>query len=176
MVFYSWGILHRVQDRDDLALQDFTRTVELDPSFAIGYSQIGFILVRLGRVEEGLGKILYALHLSPNDPMLRYIYSQKGMAELEFGDYPAALESERRAYELNLHTLRTHATLAALYAWLGDRPNALSQLADVRQLEAQADTTVSVGICENHPAQFPRYNEGLCRALDWSQEASNASR
>ena len=106
------------------ALHSFEHGVALNPSFAPGYAQIGNMLIQLGRFDEALDKIQYAIRLSPKDPALWFWARCAGWAELERGHDDAAFEWLFRAAALGRKSPLVHVTLAAAYALAGDRSDA----------------------------------------------------
>jgi len=72
--------------RDDLkaALADFQNVVKLAPSAEQGHSALGAVLVRLGRLSEGIRELEQALKMKPTDASaqlnLALAYEQTGQA------------------------------------------------------------------------------------------------
>jgi TolB-like protein len=180
-VAQQWGVYHLSLHQDELALEDFRRAVELNPSNVSGYAQIGLTLVKLGHLNEGLAQIRYALQLSPKDEMIKMMRHFEALAELELGDPAAALSSERLAFVAGLRTPRMHAAMAAIYAWLGDKPRAIEKVGELRKIGDQLGTPPLVGLGARNSQTtdrlpLPKYTEGLCRALAWAAEAETSKR
>jgi tetratricopeptide (TPR) repeat protein len=122
--YYYRGLSQKLRDELQPALASFTRSVALNPSFAPAYGQIGQVLTSLGRAEEGLEQIRYAMRLSPQDPSMPSWDIFAGQAELELGHDKEALEWLIRAVALSPNSRLANGTLAAAYALAGDRTTA----------------------------------------------------
>jgi TolB-like protein len=118
--YYYRGLLQKIREELQPALASFTRCVTLNPSFAPGYGQIGQVLTSLGRAEEGLDQIRYAMRLNPQDPTIPSWDIFAGQAELELGHDKEALEWLLRAIALSPNSRLANGTLAAAYALAGD--------------------------------------------------------
>ena len=121
--FYYRGLLQKLRGEPQSALASFTRSAALNPSFAPAYGQMGQVLTSLGRVEEGLDQIRYAMRLSPQDPSMPSWDVFAGQAELELGHDAEALEWLLHAVALSPNSRLAIGTLASAYALAGDQTN-----------------------------------------------------
>ena len=64
------GLGHARRRRPQLAFRHLTKSVELSPSFALGYAGLGYALACGGQPESGLQALEEAHRLSPRDPFL----------------------------------------------------------------------------------------------------------
>jgi DNA-binding SARP family transcriptional activator/TolB-like protein len=131
---YFSGILHKTRGEPEEALESFERVLALNPSFAPAYAQIGQILSRLGRLDESIENVRYAIRLSPKDPNLGLWSLFAGEIELERGHDQVAIEYLTRAAALDPRSPFIHAALAAAFATVGDRASALTHADEVRRL------------------------------------------
>lgn len=122
--YYYRGLLQKLLQELQPALASFTRSIALNPSFAPAYGQIGQVLTSLGRAEEGLDQIRYAMRLNPQDPTMPSWDIFAAQAELELGHDKDALEWLLRAIALSPNSRMGNGTLAAFYALAGDRASA----------------------------------------------------
>jgi DNA-binding SARP family transcriptional activator/TolB-like protein len=122
--YYYRGLLQKLRNEPQPALASFERSVALNPSFAPAYGQIGQVLTSLGRAEEGLEQIRYAMRLSPQDPTMPSWDIFAGQAELELGHDEEALQWLLRAVALSPNNRLANGALAAAYALAGDRATA----------------------------------------------------
>jgi TolB-like protein/DNA-binding SARP family transcriptional activator/Tfp pilus assembly protein PilF len=114
------GVVHLMHGKLDDAARSLDRSIEINPSGAQVYAQLGRVLLRMGRPEEGLQHILYAMRLSPRDPLIAYWLGFAGASELELKHYGQAIEYLDRAAALNPRQPRTMLVLAAAHALNGD--------------------------------------------------------
>lgn len=131
--YYFQGILEKTRGHPHEALVAFTKVLERNPSFAPAYAQIGHVLSRIGRLNEAMENVRYAIRLSPRDPNLGLWSLFGGEIELELGQDEAATDWLRRAAVLDPQSPFMHAGLAAAYA-LRDDPAAAEEAAEVRKL------------------------------------------
>jgi TolB-like protein/Flp pilus assembly protein TadD len=131
---YWKGLLSKARGRYELALPSLLRAIDLNPSASYAHAQVGHVLVRLGRVQEGMGHISYAMRLSPKDPALGWFHMFAGEAELELGRDEAARESVLRSIALMPKNPSTYGFLAAIYALRGDKTSAARYMAEFRKL------------------------------------------
>ena len=64
------GLGHARRRRSDLALSHLSKSVDLNPSFALGYAGLGYALAVGGQPERGIQVLEKAHRLSPRDPFL----------------------------------------------------------------------------------------------------------
>ena len=114
------GLVHVARGDMKKARQWFERAIELNPSDAPSHAQIGRALVSLGHPQAGLDHILYAMQLSPRDPILGYWLAFAGYAHLELGRYNEAVDYLGRAHATNPTQPRTALTYVAALA-MADR-------------------------------------------------------
>ena len=119
-VHYWIGNLHNRKGEYELALESHQRVVELNPSFASAYAQIGFMLTKLGHPQQALDKINYAIWLSPSDAYMGNWLTFKARTELNLGDDRAAIETLQKATTRFPAAPRTYGLLAAANAFLGN--------------------------------------------------------
>jgi TolB-like protein/DNA-binding SARP family transcriptional activator/Tfp pilus assembly protein PilF len=131
---YFTGVLHKQRGAWNEAHAAFTRTLEMNPSHAPAYAHLGHTLMLLGRAEEALDQIRYAIRLSPKDPTLGYWYVMAGEVELELGHTTAALDWLNRAVTVSPANPRMHVFLAAACAVQGDTACATRHAAEARRL------------------------------------------
>lgn len=132
--YYFRGIVHKARGRPQAALDDFRRLLELNPSFAPGYAQVGHVLSRIGRIDEAMDHVRYAIRLSPKDPLLALWSLFGGEILLEGGRDEEAMEWLMRAASLNPRSPFIRASLAAAHALRGDTSQAAALAAEVRVL------------------------------------------
>jgi tetratricopeptide (TPR) repeat protein len=114
------GLAHFARGRLPEAKRSFEQAIALSPSHAPAYAQLGRILLRLGRTEEALAHIHYAIRLSPRDPHLAYWLGFAGSAELELEHFDKAVSYLEQAGSLNPTQPRIALSRAAAHALAGN--------------------------------------------------------
>jgi DNA-binding SARP family transcriptional activator/TolB-like protein len=110
------------------------KAVALNPSFAAAYAEIGQLVGLLGKPDEGMENIRYAMRLSPRDPALTLWDLYAGQLTLEQGKVQEAIDWLERAVALSPKIAIYRVFLAAAYADSGNAAAAAGQVAEVRKL------------------------------------------
>jgi len=131
--YLDMGLVYVAHDQNKKAARMFERSIELNPSHAPSYAQLGLALARTGRPSEGLEHIHYAMRLSPRDPTLPYWLTFASRAELELGNYEKAIGYIERSLALNPDYPPARLTLVAAYAQSGNMSAAHQQLEQLSQ-------------------------------------------
>ncbi len=154
------GMSHVARNQLSQAKAAFERAIELNPSHAPSYAQLGRVLVRLGFPEQGLEHVLYALRLSPRDPGLAIWTAFAGFAELELKRFDKALAHFERALSLYPGQPRTVLCLVATHALLGDMDEANRRLEQLQRTLPHLTREVLINRFdkERHDSQ---YRKGL---------------
>jgi TolB-like protein len=106
------------------AEQEYKRAVELDPNSSIAHSHYSFLLVDLGRTEQGLEQIRRAHEL---DPLSLYIADNSGWRLLSARRYDEAAAQFRSVLEMNPNYRRAMWGLARIYELKGMYVEAISE-------------------------------------------------
>ena len=106
------------------AEQEYKRAVELDPNSSIAHSHYSFLLVDLGRTEQGLEEIRRAREL---DPLSLDIADNAGWRLLSARRYDEAAAQFRNVLEMNPNYRRAMWGLARTYELKGMYNEAISE-------------------------------------------------
>jgi tetratricopeptide (TPR) repeat protein len=121
MSYYFLGILHRLRGQRPEALAAFAKALEHNPSLPLAYAQSGDVLAHMGKLDQAMDHVQYAIRLSPKDPSLGLFSQFAGQIELERGNDEAATAWLKRAVELAPRSALNHAFLAAALALQEDK-------------------------------------------------------
>mgnify|MGYP002714250349 CR=1 FL=1 len=106
--------------RQEDAVEELDRAVDLNPNFALGHYTIAFVQAQGGDTATALRAVDLAQRLSPIDPLLFGMLGVRALACLNLGEYAqAAVWGERAAGRPNAH-VHIHA-IAAFCDALADR-------------------------------------------------------
>src|SRR5215471_562188 len=133
---YWKGVLLEARGDNQAALRSLTKCIDINPSATYAHSQMAEVLTRLGRPQEGLDYIQYAMRLSPRDPRIGRFYLIAGQAELELHHDGAAAEWFQRAIASQPRDPSAHLYLAATYALMGNKDVAATYWKEFRNLSA----------------------------------------
>ncbi|MDH3760035.1 MAG: tetratricopeptide repeat protein [Gammaproteobacteria bacterium] len=108
-----------VTGQHDSALESLQRAVEVNPSFGQGYVYLGLAQMFCGQTEAARASADTAMRLSPQDPMMSWMFDCKGLAYQVERDYSAALKHFSRAAELAPKDPITRNNLVATLGLMG---------------------------------------------------------
>jgi tetratricopeptide (TPR) repeat protein len=121
--------------KDDPALEQYRRAVELDPRMAHGYAGEGFVFDREGQPEQALAFYRRAVALSPDSPR----YGNNLAYQLyRLGRYAEALAQYRQLLAIDGRLMLPHYTLAAVERLTGQLQNARRRGRELLDLLADA--------------------------------------
>lgn len=92
------GIAHSEEGLHDLAIQDFTKAIELKPGFAVAYYNRGVSYTEKGLHDRAIQDLTKAIALEPGFAGAYhnrgFNYGKKGLLDLAIKDYTKAIELE----------------------------------------------------------------------------------
>jgi adenylate cyclase len=167
----SWGHLvsglgHARRRRPELARTHLSKSVSLNPNFALGHAGLGYGLAVGGDPERGLESLELALRLSPRDPFLAiYAPTVRYMALFALGRYEEVVAVCRSTAERYPNHAGAWRLMTVSLGMLGRIDEAKAALARTRVLHPD----LSCAHVENdtvyaNPADRARFLEGLRRA------------
>jgi adenylate cyclase len=148
------------QKQHDQAIAAAKQTIVLDPNFADGYTNLGWILTTAGRPKEGIALIEKAMRLNPRYPATYPVYL--GIAYRVLGRYEEALVPVKQALTLNSNLLAARWNLAAIYNELGREEEARAEVAEMLRLSPHYSLEFSRQIS---PYKDPVVTERMVAAL-----------
>ena len=96
---FNQGLEYERQAQHDLAMEEFTRAIELDPEYYYAYYNRALVYYRRGDLERSLADYSKAIDLRPDNA---YWTSERGFLYLELGDRERAIVDLERSLELGL--------------------------------------------------------------------------
>ncbi|MBX9778590.1 MAG: tetratricopeptide repeat protein [Xanthobacteraceae bacterium] len=162
---FQLGIALNADGKHAEAVQAFERALELDASNAGAYAWLGFTLGLVGRPQEGIEHIRYALRLGPKDPSLAFWLQFAGSAELELNRDQQAIDYFQRSIALTPGYPRSWAGLVAAYALAGDLEASRRSVDELRKSSPNLTAQQLYQRFARLSSQSPRLQEGLRLAL-----------
>jgi tetratricopeptide (TPR) repeat protein len=96
--FYQ-GIEYIRQKNTDAAIEEFTKAIEIDPTYSYAYYNRALEYYRIGDLESCLTDYNKAMELEPDNPYWTY---ERGFLHLKLGNREKAIIDLERAIELGL--------------------------------------------------------------------------
>jgi tetratricopeptide (TPR) repeat protein len=158
------GETHRLSDRNDAALADFNRALELDPDDAWALGSRGQVYLVMQRYDEALADFGRAAELKPS---YRWVASWRGFTYLVMRRYDDALADFNRALELDPDDAWTLDSRGRVYMALKRYDEALADFS--RALELDPDDASIVAWRGETYRLMERYDEAVAdlnRALE----------
>jgi len=81
----------------DGAIDDFSKVIEIDPTYAMAYDRRGWAKIELGDYLGGIEDYTKVIELSPKD---KWGYLQRARAKVKLGDYLGGIEDYTKVIEL----------------------------------------------------------------------------
>jgi protein O-mannosyl-transferase len=97
-VYYYWGISKSSQGKDQEALEEYTKAIQLKPDFDRAYVSRGQVYDMLHNPKAAIADYNKAISLNPRKAE---IYNGRGWAFYELGDKDAAMKDYEKAIALN---------------------------------------------------------------------------
>jgi TolB-like protein/DNA-binding SARP family transcriptional activator/Tfp pilus assembly protein PilF len=172
------GVLNIARGRAEAAAQWLQREIEINPSDAPSYAQLGRTMTMRGHPAEGIKYILYAMRLSPRDQAMAFWLGMAGLAELEQGHDHKAIAYLERQLELKPGHARAFILLAAVHALSGNPDAARSRLDELRKAlpHLSGEKLIERYFGDLEDNQLPRLREGLRLALAATLDRRQATR
>jgi tetratricopeptide (TPR) repeat protein len=133
--YVAAGDEHLEAGRLQEAEESYRGLLQIDPDFAVAHQRLGAVYNAARRFGEAAASFKRALQKSPDDAT-----ALEGLAEACLGqrDYQAAADAAARAARLRPDSPNAHYISGLAHASLGQRDAALSDLARLRELKADA--------------------------------------
>jgi tetratricopeptide (TPR) repeat protein len=158
--------LGHARQRPLLAFKHLSKSVELSPSFALGYAGLGYALACGGQPESGLQALEDAHRLSPRDPFLAiYAPTVRYMALFALERYEEAIAICRATTALHPNHAGAWRLMTASLGMLGKLDDAREALAHAQMLQPDLSSAqVESNTVYANPAERSRFIEGLRQA------------
>ena len=160
------GLVHIARRDFQAAMQAFEKAIEINPSNAGAYAQLGRLLVTAGRPDQGLEHIAYAKRLSPRDPALAYWHAFSGYAKLELGRFDEAIADTKLALSMTPWQPRTGLLLVSALSMAGQQDEARRVLAELQQAQPHLTNASLLESYRNPKMRHLLVNQGMMRLLD----------
>jgi len=147
--------------RSDEALRVADAGLALNPNDPDLHMARAFAELNLGRFDEAKSDLQQGIRLSPRGPLVTYMYTGIGDADLGADRPEAAIAEYRKSLDAGDHTYWNYANIAAAYALLGKMDEAKPLVAETLRV----NPSFTVKWFQNHTAYvIPKRDEGFRKA------------
>ena len=123
--------------RTDEAVEEFQRTLDLNPNFAAAHGYLAMALALDGRSEKAIEHAEQAIHMSPHDPQNAIFNMTIAVAHYFAGRYPDAVAFGRKAIQQRTQFTSGHRIYIASLAQAGQIDEARAALAKLQELQPE---------------------------------------
>ena len=148
----------------DTGIASARRSVELNPSFALGYHCLHTTMFMAGRFQESLDAAERACRVSPSDPWLFYSLCGIGACHYMLREFQAAVEKVKLSVERYSEYASAYRWLAVSLAQLGRTEEAQEALSKFIELSPDSLKAARHVYPFRHQADLAHYIEGLNKA------------
>lgn len=128
----SLGAIKEIYDLDlGGAEREYRRALALNSNYALGHQRYGFLLNKIGRIDEAETEFRRALTLDPLSPLIN---TDAARPFIRSGDYQRAISQLQAAIEIDPNFPRAHNLLALCYTRLGRFEEAASEAQQAAEL------------------------------------------
>ena len=131
---YALFLASMLARRQEQALAEAQRAIDLNPNFALGYFALGWVRIFLGHFAEAVDPMLRSLRLNPNDPQRHTFINHVALAYYHQGKYEEAVRYAERALSGRRLPFILRTLLACL-GQLGRTTEASRVLAELQRIE-----------------------------------------
>jgi adenylate cyclase len=129
------AMLYLLRKEHDKAIAAAERAVALNPNAADAYQYLGYVLINLGRSEEGIKLIEKAMRLNPFPPT--YYLQHLGIGYHFLERYEDAIEAYERLLKRSPNNVIAHINLTAAYSAMGREEEARHEAEEVLKLDPE---------------------------------------
>ncbi len=151
-------VVYTLQNQFDLAIREGEQAIELNPNDALSYSNLGWVLLWAGRLEEAIAALEKSLRL--DSAYARNTWFHLGLAYYLKGEYSDAVKVLEKGVVKNPDFAGYQIGLAATYANLNRKQEALQAAENLLQLDPFFEVG-SYGTAFRNPAHREAIAAGL---------------
>ena len=131
---YNRGVENQQQGKFDLAIEEYTEAIALDPQYADSYNKRGLAYVAKGDLDRAIADFDRAIALDPQyvDP-----YTNRGNAYYAKGEFDRAIADHDQAIALDPQLALSYTNRGAAYGAKGDLDRAIADYDQAIALDPQ---------------------------------------
>ena len=124
------------------AMEKYMRAIEVDPTYARAYGNIGFALNRLGKFDEGIDFLSKGILLTTDAALLHRLYDNRGFAKSNLKDYAGAIADFAKALEYNANNPRVYYHRAESHAQANQLEEAYADVQAALRLDPDLESAI----------------------------------
>jgi tetratricopeptide (TPR) repeat protein len=170
--YYCRGNAYSNQRRDEEAVADYTRAIELDPKYTLAWYNRGHTYLELGQPDKAVADFSRALEL---DPKFANAWNNRGVAHLNLDQPDKAFSDFSRALELDTKVALAWTNRGNAYLNLDQLDKALGDFSRAIELDPKyAQAWYNRGIAHHKLVQPDKAVADYTRALELDPKFAKA--
>lgn len=138
----AMGFVYAVADFDYAAAErEYKRAIALDPKYTTAHHNLGVMLIRTGRAEDGLAEVRQALEIEPFSIIVNRLY---GECLMYLRRYDEGLAQLKKTAELDPSFPTTYFALASAYRLMARYAESVESFAKYHEMFGRPETAAIV--------------------------------
>jgi tetratricopeptide (TPR) repeat protein len=135
--YYNRGVVYQQQGQLDLAIDEYTQAIALNPQFSEAYYNRGNAYYDKGDLDRAIADFDQAIEFDPQDAEAYY---NRGLAYASKGRYDQALSDLSKCIEINARYAGAYYLRGVAYAEVGEQEKAISDMERALELGLDPST------------------------------------
>lgn len=132
---YKLGRYYQGQQRNDLAIEAYQKSIYADPRFVEAYNGLGVVYAKQGKYQKAIEAFKTALNYAP---AAAHLYSNMGYSYYLQGQYTESVAALKQATTLDPSNQRALNNLGMAYAKAGSQGESIQAFTEAISVEAKA--------------------------------------
>ena len=158
------GYVAFTRRRTEEAVQQFQRSIDLNPNFAAAHGYFGWALALDGQSDRAIPHLDQAIRMSPHDPQNAIFFVGLAAAHYLTGRYVEAVNFGRKAVQHRSTFTGGHRILCASLAQAGQLAEARVALQRLKELQPEISTAWIEKYVPYTPGPMAKFLEGMRNA------------
>ena len=171
-IYSSRGYVHHSKGEYDQGILDYTKAIEIDPTFAKACINRGNIYADKGEYDRAILDYTKAIEIDPN---YAKAYTNRGIAFNAKGEHDRAIADHTQAIELNPKFADAYNNRGIIYADKGEYDRAILDYTKAIEIDPKdADVYVNRGLTYVDKFEFDRAILDFTQAIELNPKLTNA--
>ena len=171
VVYCNLGAAYGDKGRNDQAISNCTRAIELDPNYADAYYNRGVAYSGKGNYDQTISDCTRAIELNLN---YADAYGLRGSAYDHKGNYAMAVSDYTRAIELNRQDAKAYNNRGNIYCHMGSYGQAIADFTKIIELDPSAAAYYNRGNAYKNNGNYDKAVSDYTRTVEFDPDYADA--